>query len=258
MLTVDYDRLGLRPGELVLDMGCGGGRHVFQSMRNGARVVALDYDMDELREVHKLAAAMVEVGEATGDGAGAACRGDAARLPFPDDTFDRIIAAEVLEHLPDDDGAMRELARILKPGGIIATTVPAYLPERVCWALSDEYHAPFVAGGHLRIYTEHELRTKLRAAGLKPGAAHHAHALHTPYWWLRCAIDPANSDDHPLVKAYHRLLTWDIVEAPALTRVTEKVLNPVLGKSIIVYSRKPSRRDGPNPPVAGVARRTAS
>ncbi len=44
---------------------------------------------------------------------------------------------------------------------------------------------------------------------------------------------------HPLVKAYHRLLVWDIAKAPALTRTTERLLNPVLGKSLVVYSRKP-------------------
>ena len=104
----------------------------------------------------------------------------------PTTPFDRVIASEVLEHIPDDAGAMAELARVLQPGGTIAVTVPAWLPEKVCWALSDEYHAPFVEGGHVRIYTEAELRVEAaRRPGLVPGAAHHAHALHSPYWWLQ-------------------------------------------------------------------------
>lgn len=238
MLTVDYERLGLRSGELALDLGCGAGRHVFQSLRNGARVVAFDYDEAELRDVAGLSAAMSAEGEIGPGGNGAACRGDAVHLPFPDDTFDRIIAAEVLEHIPDDHGAMRELRRVLKPGGTIAVTVPAWLAEQVCWKLSDEYHAPFVAGGHVRIYSERELRRKLRDAGLQPGDAHHAHALHSPYWWLRCAIDPQGSDDHPLVKAYHRLLVWDITDRPLVTRLAEALLNPVIGKSLVVYATK--------------------
>lgn len=240
MLTVDYDRLGLEPDDLVLDLGCGAGRHVFQSLRNGARVVAFDYDLDELRQVTDLCGAMAIAGEIERAGDGAACRGDAVRLPFPDDTFDRIIAAEVLEHIADDEGAMSELHRVLKPGGMIAVTVPAWLAEQLCWRLSDEYHAPFVEGGHVRIYTENDLRRKLRAAGLRPGDAHHAHALHSPYWWLRCAIDPQHSDDHPLVKAYHRLLVWDITDRPLATRLTEALLNPVIGKSLIVYATKPA------------------
>ena len=239
MLTVDYDRLGLEAGELVLDLGCGAGRHVFQSLRNGARVVAFDYDLDELRQVADLCGAMAVEGEIARAEDGAACRGDAVRLPFPDDPFDRISAADVPEHLPEDEAAMAALQRVLKPGGTIAVTVPAWLAEQLCWKLSDEYHAPFVEGGHVRIYTENELRRKLRAVGLKPGDAHHAHALHSPYWWLRCAIDPQDSDDHPLVKAYHRLLVWDITDRPLATRLTEALLNPVIGKSLIVYATKP-------------------
>jgi len=239
MLTVDYGRLGLQPGELVLDLGSGPGRHAFETMRRGARVVLCDYDTGELAHARTLASAMVDAGEMASTDTMATTQGDGVFLPFPDDTFDRIIAAEVLEHIPDDEGAIAELHRVLKPGGTIAVTIPAWLPEKICWALSDEYHAPHVPGGHVRIYTENELRRKLRAAGLKPGDAHHAHSLHSPYWWLRCAIDPQHSDDHPLVKTYLKLLTWDIVERPLVTRVADKVLNPVLGKSLIVYARKP-------------------
>ncbi len=253
MLTVDYRRLGLQPGELVLDLGSGPGRHAFETLRRGARVVLCDYDTGELAQARTLSAAMADAGEldTTGtvlDALVATTQGDGVFLPFPDDTFDRIIAAEVLEHIPDDEGAIAELHRVLKPGGTIAVTIPAWLPEQICWALSEEYHAPHVPGGHVRIYTENELRRKLRAVGLKPGDAHHAHSLHSPYWWLRCAIDPQHSDDHPLVKAYLKLLTWDIVERPLLTRIADKVLNPVLGKSLIVYATKPE---------VGAARRAA-
>ena len=126
----------------------------------------------------------------------------------------------------------------VSPGGLLAVTVPTFLPERICWALSDEYHAPFVEGGHVRIFTEASLRRRFRDAGLEPGAVHHAHALHSPYWWLKCAVGPTN-DDNPLVQAYLKLLTWDIMKAPKLTRWTEKALNPVLGKSLVLYARKP-------------------
>jgi SAM-dependent methyltransferase len=250
VLTVDYRRLGLEPGELVLDLGSGPGRHAFETMRRGARVVLCDYDTGELAQARTLAGAMAEAGEVGRpvDRVMATTQGDGVSLPFPDDTFDRIIAAEVLEHIPDDEGAIAELHRVLKPGGTIAVTIPAWLPEKICWALSEEYHAPHVPGGHVRIYTENELRRKLRAVGLKLGDAHHAHSLHSPYWWLRCAIDPQDSDDHPLVKAYLKLLTWDIVERPLVTRVADKVLNPVLGKSLIVYARKPGDAAGAGTP----------
>ena len=111
------------------------------------------------------------------------------------------------------------------------------LPEKVCWQLSAEYHAPLAPGGHVRIYTEELLRDRLRASGLQPGRSHHAHALHSAYWWLRCAVGPTN-DSNPLVKAYHRLLVWDITDAPAVTRLTERLLNPVIGKSVVVYATR--------------------
>ena len=124
----------------------------------------------------------------------------------------------------------------------MAVTVPAFLAERVCWALSDEYHAPFVPGGHVRIYTQRSLRRRLRAAGLVPGRSHHAHALHTPYWWLRCAVGP-HDDDHPLVRAYHGVLVRDIVGSQpvaSVTRLADRLGNPVLGKSLVIYARKPN------------------
>ncbi len=239
MLTVRYDRLGLRPGDRLLDLGCGFGRHAFEAAKRGARVVAFDYAATELKEVRNTFGAMASAGEVAGDSCAGTVQGDATLLPFRDGAFDRIIAAEVLEHIGDDTEALTELARVLRPGGAMAVTVPSYVPERICWALSEEYHAPYVQGGHVRIYKEWELRDKLRAVGLEPGFAHHAHALHSPYWWLRCAVGPTN-DEHTLVDGYRRFLEWDIAEAPAITRWADRLLNPVLGKSLVVYSVKPS------------------
>ena len=239
MLTVDYTELHLRPGHMLLDMGAGAGRHAFESLRRGARVVALDHDAAELKDVRGLFAAMAAAGEAPDDSLAAAVNGDGTRLPFADETFDRIICSEVLEHIPDHLVALRELHRVLKPEGTLAATVPTWMPERICWALSEEYHAPYVTGGHIRIFTAARLRQDLRAAGFVPEGSHHAHALHSPYWWLKCAVGPTN-DDNRLVRAYHRLLVWDISAAPKLTRWSEKVLNPILGKSLVIYARKPA------------------
>ncbi|MEZ5238667.1 MAG: methyltransferase domain-containing protein [Microthrixaceae bacterium] len=237
MLTVDYDRLGLQPGELVLDMGAGAGRHSFECLRRGARVVALDYGYDELPEVRDLMVAMSTEGEAPADALGACVNGDALRLPFPDCTFDRIITSEVFEHIAQDEAAMAELHRVLRPGGVLATTVPAWLPEKICWALSAEYHAPLAPGGHVRVYTESQLRQRLGDAGFEVGGSHKVHALHSPYWWLRCVVGPTN-DANPLVRAYHRLLVWDMTDRPVVTTVAEKLLSPLIGKSVVVYSTK--------------------
>ena len=66
---------------------------------------------------------------------------------------------------------------------------------------------------------------------------HWAHALHVPFWWLKCLFWQ-NRDHNWLVRQYHRLLVWDIMEQPALTRVLERIINPVMGKSVVMYFRK--------------------
>lgn len=244
MLTVDYGRLGLRAGDRLLDLGCGAGRHAFEALRRGARVTAFDYDEAELKDVAAMAGALDDAGALPAAACTACTRGDATALPFPDASFDRIIAAEVLEHIDDDAGALRELVRVLRPGGTIATTVPAFLPERVCWALTDEYHAPFVPGGHVRIYTKAELRNRLVTAGAEPYDSHKEHGIHAPYWWLKCAVGPTNGD-HAAVRAYHQVLCWDISGTrpwSRFTRAADRVLTPVIGKSVVVYARKPEAR----------------
>ena len=194
MLTVDFDRLGLRPGERVLDMGCGAGRHAFEMYRRGADVIAFDQDADELSGVRDLFVAMEEAGEVPAGAEADVKEGDALSLPFADGEFDRIVAAEVLEHIPADIQAIQELARVLRPGGTMAVSVPRWFPELVCWKLSDDYHN--TPGGHIRIYSDKELVGKVVNAGLEFEGKDHAHGLHTPYWWIKCAVGVKN-DDHP-------------------------------------------------------------
>jgi SAM-dependent methyltransferase len=237
MLTAKYEQLGLRAGDKVLDLGCGFGRHAFEAARRGASVVALDAGRDEVEGVAATFAAMVEAGElAPGSLHANVVQGDALHLPFPDATFDRVICSEVLEHIPDDLAAMSELTRVLRPGGTMAITVPRFGPELINWALSDEYHN--VPGGHIRIYRRRVLEGRLVSTGLVVTGHHYAHGLHSPYWWLKCFVGTTN-DEHKLVKLYHRLLVWDIMKKPAVTRYAENVLSPVIGKSIIVYLDKP-------------------
>ncbi|HVX21457.1 MAG TPA: methyltransferase domain-containing protein [Acidimicrobiales bacterium] len=236
MLTVDYDRLGVQPGDRVLDLGCGFGRHAFEAARRGAAVVALDAGPDEVAGVRDTFGAMLDAGELPPGAPAGAVQGDALHLPFADGTFDRVIASEVLEHIPDDRAAMAELARVLRPGGTMAVTVPRCGPEVVNWVLSDEYHD--VPGGHVRIYRRSTLEARLAATGLVPTGGHHAHGLHSPYWWLRCLVGPTN-DRHPAVAAYHKMLVWDIVKGPKVTRLADRVLSPLIGKSLVVYLHKP-------------------
>jgi len=240
VLTVDYDRLGVRPGERLLDLGCGAGRHAYEALRRGARVVAYDLDPTEVKDTAALIVALRTDPEARPDqGDGWAVNGDALRLPFPDGAFDRAIAAEVLEHLPPDTAALDELARVVRPGATVALTVPRFGPELVCWALSDAYHHR--PGGHVRIYRRSVLAARIEAAGLRVTGYDHAHGLHSPYWWLRCAVG-VDDTEHPLVRAYHQVLVWDIERRPGvslLTRAADSALAPFIGKSLVLYANKP-------------------
>ena len=237
MLTVDFDRLGLRPGERILDMGAGAGRHAFEAYRRGGDVIAFDMDAEELGRVRDLFVAMKEAGEAPEGAEADVKEGNALSLPFADGEFDRIVAAEVLEHIHEDVQAIRELVRVLRPGGTMAISVPRWLPERICWLLSDEYHAN--EGGHIRIYRADELHDKIAARGLVLDHRHHAHALHSPFWWLKCAVG-VEKPNHPVVAAYHKLLVWDMMSAPWQTRRAEALLNPLIGKSVALYFTKPA------------------
>jgi SAM-dependent methyltransferase len=235
VLTVDLTRAAISPGAFVLDVGCGGGRHTFACLKAGAHVVALDAQRAEIEGVAGMVDALRGAGEVACGTRHGGVVADATRLPFADASFDRVIASEVLEHLRDDEAAIAELARVLRPGGRAALSVPAAGPERANWALSAEYHE--VEGGHVRIYRRRELVGRCERAGLRLVSSHHAHALHSPYWLLRCVVG-VGREDHPLVAAYHRLLVWDITHRHRAVRAVERLLNPLIGKSLVVYVEK--------------------
>jgi SAM-dependent methyltransferase len=237
MLTVDFDRLGVGMGSSVIDVGCGAGRHSFEAFRRGADVVAFDQSVEDLNDVDAILQAMQTQGEAPPTAKAEAVKGDALDLPYDDGTFDCVIASEILEHVPADDRVIDELIRVLKPGGRLAVTVPRWLPEKVCWLLSDSYHAN--EGGHIRIYHADQLQDKIVSRGLRFDHRHHAHALHSPFWWLKCAVG-VDKPNHPAVTAYHKLLVWDMMSRPWLTRTAESALNPLIGKSVALYFQKPA------------------
>jgi SAM-dependent methyltransferase len=237
--TIDIQRLGLRPGSRILDLGCGDGRHLrpTRTMR-GVTAVGLDLGEEEVANTALSLRAMDEGHEVAGSAAADAgpwmvLRGNGYALPFRQSSFDCVIASEVLEHLHQDDWVLAEIKRVLKPGGTLAVSVPRYGPEAMCWALSDEYANS--AGGHVRIYRTRQLREKLALHGYQIHHSHYAHGLHSPYWWLKCAVG-VDDAEQPLVKLYHRLLVWDMFHQPFLTRALEKVLTPLMGKSVVFYT----------------------
>ena len=161
MLTVDLDRLGVAPGDRLLDAGCGGGRHCFGALDRGARVVGLDLDLESLRLARAGIRDRLRENPAL---SGGVLRGDVFRLPFPPDHFDRVICSEVMEHVHDYGAAVRELARVTKPGGRVAVTIPTATSEHLYLRLGDDYFES--PGGHIRIFKPRQLADALARAGL--------------------------------------------------------------------------------------------
>ena len=233
--TIDFDRLNIRPGDRLLDLGCGEGRHSISAyLLADADIVGLDLGMQDLQTARsRLQDFSVDTNKA---GYCAFIQGTGHTLPFADNSFDHVICSEVLEHISEYASFLQEIHRVLKPGGLFAVSVPRFFPEWVCWKLSDAYHA--MEGGHVRIFRATQLKQRIQSMGLTFLAKHWAHSLHVPYWWLKCLFWDSG-DDNVLVRGYHRMLVWDLMRRPRLTQTLERLLNPMLGKSVVMYFRQP-------------------
>lgn len=235
MLTIDPAEILHEAHATVLDIGCGSGRHLAAVLgRPDTRVIGLDLCRNDLKQ----AAERIRIHEAFGwevSGRWLLAQANGCLLPVATQAMDAVILSEVLEHVPDDSGLLQEVNRVLKPGGCLGVSVPRFVPEWICWRLSRPYRT--TPGGHIRIYRKQQLITLLRQAGFQPFGFGHAHSLHVPFWWLKCLVG-IEKDDHPLVRIYNRFLTWDMMQKPRFTTWLDRLLNPVMGKSLVVYCRK--------------------
>jgi len=235
MITVKFNRLNIQPKEKILDIGCGSGRHTGEASRfKGVTVIGADMNFNDLIETRNRLNFIKNCGEHGGGQKGISAA-DITSLPFETKSFDHVICSEVMEHIPDESKAAHELVRVLKPGGNLVISVPRFLPEKICWMLSKEYYN--ANGGHVRIYKREKISSLFEDQGLRKLGSHFAHSLHTPYWWLKCLVGPGRDDSLP-VNLYQRLLTWDIMEKPKITRSLDALLNPILGKSLVLYFKK--------------------
>ena len=229
MLTVDLERLELEPGHWLLDAGCGGGRHCFGAQERGARVVGLDLDRDALR----IAQIGIDLRAEDGAPGGGVLCGDVFRLPFPDGHFDRVICAEVMEHVHDYEGALRELARVLRPGGRMAVTIPTAITEHVYLHLTREYFES--PGGHIRIFAPRALAAAMGRVGVRVERVGFAHALHSPYWVLRSMLGLHN--ESPAPTRLYRIFLIKASLSPIWARV-ERWLDWIWPKSLVLYGTR--------------------
>ena len=241
MQTINLDRLDLQDGHALLDLGCGHGRHTHAAyFHKRCQAVGLDLGFEDV----KITRAGFEANPDLQPQTGATRRydlsvGDALNLPFADDRFDRLICSEVLEHIPDYQVALTEIWRVVKPGGKIGISVPHRWPEQICWLFSEEYHN--TPGGHVRIFRAPDLRADFEALGFTYRGKHLKHGLHSPYWWLRCAVG-VNNDKNLLVRGYKKLLEVEILKNPLPLRALSALADPLMGKSVVMYFDKPLDR----------------
>ena len=232
MLTVDFDRLGVKDGDVVLDAGCGFGRHSLEFISRGARVYSMDMDMDSLRKT-RFSLTEMKKHVRGGNIQYLVNSGDALNLPFKDESFDRIICSEVMEHVRDDNLACRELTRVLKKNGRIAITVPTVFSEQIYDLLTYEYYTS--PGGHIRRYYPGELAAIMRNSGLEIYGVGFKHAYHTIWWMIRSVVG-LHLSDHPVTKAYHRFLHLGLYSN--MMRKIESFLDYFFPKSLVIYAWK--------------------
>jgi len=237
LLTLQPHKLPITEGDKILDLGCGEGRHAlglqYLWQQQQLTLVGLDISIQDLGTAYN----RLQVNDSADTLAAKLTfiRGDGLQLPFADNSFDHVICSEVLEHIIDYQAMLAEISRVLKPGGSLCVSVPRAWPEKICWWLESAYHQ--VEGGHVRIFNGQQLTRDITQRGYCLHAKHWSHSLHVPYWWLRCLFWRRGDHFFP-VRTYHKLLVWDLFTKPWLTQTLDALLNPIMGKSLVLYFRK--------------------
>ena len=178
MLTFNLKKYNLKDDGLMLDVGCGEGRHIFGVMQDHPTMKCIGIDMDKASL--NIAEEGYEYFESISNAGAEFIEGSAYSLPFDNDSFDLIVCSEVLEHLHEYNDAIKEIHRVLKPGGKFYASVPASWPEKICWYLSKEYQNQ--PGGHLRIFNQNSLVNEIKEKGFKFLSSERFHSIHSPYW----------------------------------------------------------------------------
>ncbi|MBU8932630.1 MAG: methyltransferase domain-containing protein [candidate division Zixibacteria bacterium] len=129
---------GLRPGMTVLDVGCGLGflgRNYWGFFGEGGHYIGVDVSPDLLEQARKGSSEWADGGEAS------FTAGDVYSLPFADNTIDAVMCQTLLMHLKDPEQALREMIRVVKPGGVVICQEPDNLTPQLKkrhWSLPDD------------------------------------------------------------------------------------------------------------------------
>ena len=230
MLTFDFNRVNINPEGTMLDLGCGEGRHIFGVMEKfpDLKCIGLDPHIESLDKAFEGLKFLESISNTKTN----FLSGSAYSLPFSDDSFDLVVCSEVLEHLHDYKDAIKEINRVLKPGGQFLASVPAEFPEKICWLLSEDYQNQ--PGGHLRIFKKNELIKEIAEHNFSFESSQRFHSIHSAYWWLRCLFWKSQ-ESNIIIKGYKKILERHILKKPFFLDLIDRIFNPILGKSIAFY-----------------------
>jgi SAM-dependent methyltransferase len=220
----------------ILDAGCGSGRNMVE-LADFGRVTGID----------KSAAAVDRAAERD---AGLVTLGAIELMPFEEGTFDLAVALDVIEHIDDDRAAFRELLRVVRPGGMLLVSVPAY-PR--LWSAHD------VLNEHRRRYTRRSLLAATRDAGWTcTHTTHFNSSLLLPAAAHRLALkrstkaDPRESELSRMPPALNRLLARPLAFEARLIGAGARL---PAGLSLLATFRRPL---SPLHPRAAVAPRVGA
>jgi SAM-dependent methyltransferase len=219
----ELTRAGASPESRTLDVGTSTGSNLRLLRDLGySRVTGLDVSLDAIRFCES-------------KGFGTVRQGSICAIPFPDESFDVVLATDVIEHVEDDGLALAEISRVLAPAGRVLVTVPAF---QSLWGLQDE------VAHHKRRYRLRPLLDLVRRAGLEPRRVFHFnYLLFAPIWLARGVMRMARVDlqseaevNTPALNALLRaIFAVDVWTAP--------IVRPSFGVSILVLAEKPHVRN---------------
>jgi ubiquinone/menaquinone biosynthesis C-methylase UbiE len=201
----------------ILDVGCGTGG-MLPYLQRFDRAVGLDPAQEAAEACRTRAVPFVN--------------GSATALPFADETFGTVTALDVIEHVPDHLGVLNEIYRVLRPGGLVLITVPAY---QFLWSRHDELNH------HQRRYRRSRLRSLVSSANFEITKLSYYNTILFPAAVVRKALMRFGRDDGPashldeVPDPLNSVFKWILIgERPLLQR-----WNLPFGASIICAARRP-------------------
>lgn len=216
----ELTRMGLKSNSGVLDVGTGTGANLRMLQGLDARNV-IGLDSNELA-----------ISYCQSKNLGQVRRGDICAIPFADQSFDFVLATDVIEHVDDDAVALKEVTRVLKPGGRALVAVPAF---ESLWGLQD------IVAHHKRRYRLRSLLEKMRAAGLTPRRYYYFnYLLFAPIWLARRLIDLLNIKRNSEAEFNSPLINRCLSTVFRVDTVTAPLLRPPFGVSILVVAERES------------------